>query len=137
MKALEIDDPKTWEVLIVEDIKDSREVLTQILEFHGVQVHAAENGAVGLKMLETLRPHIILMDLSMPEIDGWEMTTLLRERPETQNIPVIALTAHALHEDREHALASGFDGYLVKPIRISTIIMDIRKILTRLSRDLT
>lgn len=93
---LSINDTSQWTVLVVDDEPDNREIAQTVLSFGGVKVHTAVNGADGIKLLETLSPTFVLLDLSMPVMDGWEMLKLVRANPKTQNIPIIALTAHAM-----------------------------------------
>jgi two-component system cell cycle response regulator DivK len=102
-------------ILIVEDVEYNRELLVQLLEDE-YKILTAADGAAGIESAAGHRPDLILMDLSLPGVDGWEATHRLKARPETAGIPVIALTAHAMHGDEERARACGCDGYLTKPI---------------------
>jgi len=102
-------------ILIVEDVEYNRELLVQLLE-DDYEVLTAADGAAGIEAAARHRPDLILMDLSLPGVDGWEATRRLKARPETQAIPVIALTAHAMQGDEERARACGCDDYLTKPI---------------------
>ena len=102
-------------ILIVEDVEYNRELLVQLLE-DDYEVLTAADGAAGIEAATRHRPDLILMDLSLPGVDGWEATRRLKARPETQAIPVIALTAHAMQGDEERARACGCDDYLTKPI---------------------
>jgi two-component system, cell cycle response regulator DivK len=102
-------------VLIVEDVEYNRDLLVQLLE-EDYQILTAADGASGIEMAARHRPDLILMDLSLPGVDGWEATRRLKSRPETRAIPVIALTAHAMQGDEERARACGCDDYLTKPI---------------------
>jgi len=102
-------------ILIVEDVQYNRELLVQLLE-DDYEVLTAADGAAGIEAAARHRPDLILMDLSLPGVDGWEATRRLKARPETQAIPVIALTAHAMQGDEERARACGCDDYLTKPI---------------------
>ncbi len=116
-----------WTVLIVDDEPDNLAVAEKVLTFGGAVVHTAGNGVEGLKVLEALNPapSFILLDLSMPQMDGWEMFNRIRTDPTTQDIPVIALTAHAMAGDRERVMEAGFDGYIAKPFRLSTFMSEI------------
>jgi len=116
----------TWEVLVVDDEPDNLAVVTDVLEFYGMTVKAANNGEEGLETLQKFVPTIILLDLSMPKMDGWEMLKRVKAEPALQTVPVVALTAHAMSEDKKRVLAAGFDGYLKKPIEVSTLIEDLR-----------
>ena len=102
-------------ILIVEDVEYNRELLVQLLEDE-YEILAAADGAAGIEMATRERPDLILMDLSLPGVDGWKATRRLKARPETAAIPVIALTAHAMQGDEERARACGCDDYLTKPI---------------------
>ena len=118
-------DIKQWTVLIVDDEPDNRTIAQTVLSFSGAKVFTAVHGADGLKLLEDMLPSFILLDLSMPVMDGWEMLKQLRANPKTQPIPVIALTAHAMAGDRERALEAGFDGYIAKPFRLGTFMSEL------------
>jgi CheY-like chemotaxis protein len=102
-------------ILIVEDVEYNRDLLVQLLE-DDYEVVTAADGAAGIEAAVRHRPDLILMDLSLPGVDGWEATRRLKARPETAAIPVIALTAHAMQGDEERARACGCDDYLTKPI---------------------
>jgi two-component system, cell cycle response regulator DivK len=102
-------------ILIVEDVEYNRDLLVQILE-DDYAVLTATDGASGIEAATRERPDLILMDLSLPGVDGWEATRRLKAQPETEAIPVIALTAHAMQGDEERARACGCDDYLTKPI---------------------
>jgi CheY-like chemotaxis protein len=115
----------TWTVLIVDDEPDNRAIAEKVMTFNGAKVHTAKDGADGLRMLETLHPSFILLDLSMPGMDGWEMFKRLRSNPKTRDIPVLALTAHTMAGDRERVMAAGFDGYIAKPFRLATFMNEI------------
>jgi CheY-like chemotaxis protein len=122
------DDPEVaeWTVLVVDDETDNLGVSEGVLSYFGASVHTAEDGTMCLKVLETLRPTFILLDLSMPMMDGWEAFKLIREKPELAETPVIALTAHAMAGDREKVIEAGFSGYISKPIMIDTFVEDIK-----------
>jgi two-component system cell cycle response regulator DivK len=102
-------------ILIVEDVDFNRDLLTQLLEDE-FEVIAATDGQVGIATAERERPDLILMDLSLPVIDGWEATRRLKSHAELKAIPIIALTAHAMRGDEAKARASGCDDFLTKPI---------------------
>src|SRR5690554_4454116 len=117
---------QNWVVLAVDNEQDNLDVVEKVLSFEGAKVYTALNGIEGLAVLETVTPTFILLDLSMPHMDGWEMLEKLRANPVIQHIPVIALTAHAMDGDEERAIAAGFDGYVAKPFRISTLLNSIQ-----------
>lgn len=114
-------------VLIVEDEPDNLSVAIKILTFHGAEVCMAHNGVEGLQKLEELLPDLILSDLSMPKLDGWEMLQKIRANPKYDRIPVIALTAHAMAGDKDRIMQAGFDGYIIKPFLISTFLTEIER----------
>jgi CheY-like chemotaxis protein len=117
----------TWTVLIVEDERDNAEVIAGMMTFYGAAVRQAENGKIGLEALvKDGCPTLILLDLSMPIMDGWEMLKALKADPRTCDIPIVALSAHAMVGDKERVLAAGFDGYLSKPVNVRTLMADLR-----------
>jgi CheY-like chemotaxis protein len=124
-------DVKHWQVLIVDNEPDNVSVAQMMLTFNGAVVRSARHGAEGLEVLREFTPTFILLDLSMPVMDGWEMLEKVRENPATAHIPTIALTAHAAGLDQEQALTEGFDGVIVKPFRIDTLIMEIQRCLVQ------
>ena len=116
----------TWKILVVDDEPDNRAIVVDVLEFHKMTVQVAKDGKEGLEKLETFMPTLILLDLSMPTMDGWEMLSRVKAMPEYQTIPVVALTAHAMSEDKKRVFDAGFDGYLKKPIKVISLINDLR-----------
>src|SRR5436305_13546018 len=104
-------------VLIVEDDPTNRMLATRILSAAGVQFAEAVDGEQALALLKTRRPDLVLMDLSLPGIDGWEVTRRVRQDPDLRSIPILAVSAHAMAGDRERAIAAGCDDYLTKPYR--------------------
>jgi two-component system cell cycle response regulator DivK len=118
-----------WTVVIVEDDPDNLGVPKKILTHYGATVHTATDGVEGLKVLASVTPTLILLDLSMPNMDGWAMLKELRANPVIGHTPVIAVTAHAMQGDRERALAAGFDGYITKPYRLTTFMDEVQKYL--------
>ena len=112
-------------VLLVEDNEDNRIVYSTILRHFGYSVTEALNGEEG----KSEKPDLILMDISIPIIDGWEATQVLKHDPETSNIPIIALTAHALASDREKAMEVGCDGYLAKPCEPRAVVAEVQRFL--------
>jgi len=120
---------KNWRVLIVDDVFDNIAIAKAVLEHGGASVETAINGDDGFRTMTSFAPNLILLDLSMPVMDGWVMHEKLRENPDTRSILVIALTAHAMEGDREKVLAAGFDGYISKPFSVRTIIDDIKAII--------
>ena len=113
-------------VLYVEDNDDNVYVLSSRLARKGYTVLIASDGAQGVSMAASEQPEIILMDLSLPVLDGWEATRRIKAAERTSHIPVIALTAHAMTGDREKALAAGCDDFDTKPVEIDRLISKIR-----------
>ncbi|MGB7342296.1 MAG: response regulator [Phototrophicaceae bacterium] len=116
-----------WIVLIVDDEPDNLGVAQKVLSYGGAEVHIARNGVEGLAVLSTLKPTFILLDLSMPEMDGWEMFERTRDNNDFSDVPIIALTAHAMAGDKERIEEAGFDGYIPKPFRINSFMEDIQE----------
>ena len=116
-------DPKT--VLLVEDNEDNRIIYATALRYSGYDVLEAITGTEGVQTAQTKRPDLILMDISVPELDGWEATAILKADPETAHIPIIAVTAHALPGDEERSLRAGCDGYLAKPISPAMLVAEV------------
>jgi two-component system, cell cycle response regulator DivK len=116
-------------ILYVEDNEDNVYMLASRLRRRGFNVVAAEDGARGLAAARDERPDLILMDLSLPGLDGWEATRRLKAMPETAGIPVIALSAHVMAGDREQALAAGCDDYDAKPVDFERLLAKIRALL--------
>jgi two-component system cell cycle response regulator DivK len=103
-------------ILLVEDNEMNRDMLTRRLERRGFKILAAHDGAEGVKMALSEKPDLILMDMSLPVMDGWDATRAIKADPEVTHIPVIGLTAHSMAGDREKCLAAGCDEYDTKPI---------------------
>lgn len=122
-------DPKDWTALIVDDEPDNVGVARKVLNYGGAKVYVARNGVEGLALLEDVRPTFVLLDLSMPEMDGWEMFRLMKADDALASIPVIALTAHAMAGDKEKVIETGFNGYIAKPFRINSFVAEIQKCL--------
>lgn len=116
-------------ILLVEDNEMNLDMLSRRLVRQGFEVVSAQDGAAGLAKAVAEKPALILMDMSLPVIDGWEATRRLKADPATKAIPVIALTAHAMAEDREKALAAGCDDYDTKPIELPRLLDKIKKFL--------
>jgi len=128
--AIRRDILQNWTVVVVDDEPDSLEVAVRILRHYGADVHTAVNGSDGLNRIRSLRPKLVISDLSMPEMDGWGMLGELKLDRATIDIPVIALTAHAMVGDRERAIMAGFHNYLTKPLTPATFMKDLLVLLT-------
>ena len=116
-------------ILVVEDNEMNRDMLARRLERRGYQVVIAVDGDQGVRLAQAEAPDLILMDMSLPVLDGWEATRRLRALPATQAIPIIALTAHAMAGDREKALEAGCDDYDTKPIEFARLLGKIQVLL--------
>lgn len=116
-------------ILYIEDNEDNIYMLTRRLKRQGFEVLVARDGEQGVAMARSEQPDLILMDLNMPIMDGWEATRQLKGASETEAIPVIALSAHAMTGDRERAMAAGCDDYDTKPVRIDSLMAKITKLL--------
>ena len=118
-----------WVIVVIDDEPDSLEVARYILDFYGADVHTATNGAEGSELVNDVKPRFVISDLSMPEMDGWEFLNTLKSTTRIQDIPVIALTAHAMRGDRERAMGAGFHNYLTKPLTPETFIDELLALL--------
>jgi CheY-like chemotaxis protein len=116
-------------ILLIEDNDDNMTVYRTILEYVGFDVLEARDGEAGISEARSGRPDLILMDISIPKIDGFEATRILKADPATRSIPIIALTAHAMEEDRRRARTCGCDGFLAKPIAPRRVVSEIRRYL--------
>lgn len=112
-------------ILVVDDEPDSLEVASLLLEMCGAEVVTATNGKEGLEAVRQHRPIFVISDLSMPVMSGWQMLHALKTDRATIDVPVVALTAHAMTGDRQRAIAAGFHNYLTKPLRPDTFIRDL------------
>jgi two-component system, cell cycle response regulator DivK len=118
-------------ILVVEDDEMNRDSLTRLLRRRGYELLTARDGVEGVMMGQSEMPDLILMDMSLPVLDGWEATRRLKAAPRTQAIPIIALTAHAMAADRDRALAAGCDDYDSKPIELKRLLPKIEALLRR------
>jgi two-component system, cell cycle response regulator DivK len=118
-------------ILLVEDNELNRDMLSRRLLRKGYDVVLALDGEQGLSLAQTDAPDLILMDISLPGLDGWEATRRLKNAPATQAIPIIALTAHAMAQDREKSLAAGCDDYDTKPIDLKRLLNKIEALLVK------
>lgn len=116
-------------LLIVEDNEENRDSLARRLQRRGFEVVVAGDGLTGVTMAHSERPDLVLMDMNMPELDGWEATRRLKAARETQDLPVIALTAHAMSGDREKALGAGCSDYHTKPVEFPRLLAQIEALL--------
>ena len=115
-------------ILLVEDNAENRDMLSRRLIRRGFSIRFAIDGAEAVAMARETDPHLILMDLSLPVMDGWEATRILKDDERTARIPIIALTAHAMSGDREKALEAGADDYDTKPVDLETLLAKINRL---------
>jgi CheY-like chemotaxis protein len=116
-------------ILVVEDFDDAREMYRDYLQFTGFRVDTARDGREAIEKTRALKPDLVLMDLSLPGIDGWEATRLLKSDPATKHIRIVALSAHALAAEGERARAAGCDGFIAKPCLPPDLVEEIGKYL--------
>jgi two-component system cell cycle response regulator DivK len=124
-------------ILVVEDNEPSRDVLSRRLERRGYRVLLAVDGRQAVSVAQAAKPDLILMDLGLPGIDGFEATSQLKADPATRHIPIIVLSAHAMTNDRDMALAAGGDDFDTKPVRFQQLLGKIEVLLTRAPQDAT
>ena len=122
--------PRLPSVLVADDFSDGRELLAEYLTFRGFTVHTAADGEQALQIARSVRPDIVLMDLSMPGIDGWQAARTLKDDPETKDIIVLAVTAHAMKLETEAARLAGCDGIICKPFDITMLGDALPRVLT-------
>ena len=116
-------------VLVVDDSEDNRDVYAQYLRFSGFRVEMAVDGVEAVEKASSLRPDVIVMDLAMPRLDGWEATRRIKAAPTTSGIPVIALTGNADSESKRRTQEAGCSGYLTKPCLPDVLVSEIRRLL--------
>jgi two-component system, cell cycle response regulator DivK len=122
-------------ILLVEDNELNRDMLSRRLLRRGFEIAIAVNGAEGLSMARRERPDLVLLDMSLPVVDGWTVAGELKRDSATRAIPIIALTAHAMAGDRERALAAGCDDFDTKPVDLPRLLEKIEGLLGRLQSD--
>lgn len=122
-------------ILLVEDNEMNRDMLSRRLMRRGFEVSLATDGQEGLEVARAEMPDLILMDMSLPVLTGWEATQALKQAPETQHIPVVALTAHALSSDREKAMNAGCDAYETKPVELPRLLETIERLLAGKAKE--
>jgi two-component system, cell cycle response regulator DivK len=116
-------------ILYIEDNPDNRMLVYRVLRAEGFDIHSVPDGSAGLSFIDERIPHLILMDINLPEVDGYTLTAQLKRRPELANVPIIALTANVMKGDREKTYEAGCDGYLQKPINVDQLGEQIRSFL--------
>jgi CheY-like chemotaxis protein len=116
-------------ILLIEDNEQNRYLLTFLLEKHGYAVVAAFDGSSGIEIANTMEPLAILLDIQLPQIDGYAVARALRKSPAQKHTPIIAVTSYAMSGDRERALAAGCNGYIEKPINPDTFVSEVEAFL--------
>ena len=116
-------------ILMVEDTEDNRQILRDLFESTDYELLEAVDGAAGIEMASTHKPDLILMDIQLPVLDGYETTRRLKSNPETRHIPIIAVTSYALSDDEAKARAAGCDGYVTKPFSPRQLLAKVREFL--------
>jgi two-component system, cell cycle response regulator DivK len=116
-------------ILVVDDTLDARELYAEYLRIAGLRAEVAEDGYEAVAKATELLPSVIIMDLAMPRMDGWEATRRLKANPLTRNIPVIALTGHVIERSRERAIEAGADGYLTKPCFPDSLLAEVQRVM--------
>jgi len=122
-------------ILVIEDNLDNLDLVCFVLERAGYQTLRAMDGKTGLDLVYSEKPDLVLLDLTIPEIDGWHLALTLKENPQTKDIPLIALTAHILPGDRKKAFDSGCDGYLSKPLDMANFLPRIESFLGKRGKN--
>jgi two-component system cell cycle response regulator DivK len=116
-------------ILIIEDNQESREALARRLQRRGYDIVEAVDGQQGVKLAKSEKPDLVLMDMNMPILDGWQASQLIRAAPETEELPIIGMTAHALAGDREKALEAGCSEYLTKPVDFPQLLAQVESLI--------
>ncbi len=116
-------------ILYIEDNPDNRLLVRRILMAEGYEMLEAEDGVTGIELAVQEQPDLVLMDMNLPELDGYELTQRMREQPRLKDIPIIAMTANVMHGDREKTIEAGCDGYIPKPIDVDALPSQIMKFL--------
>ena len=121
--------PSDWNVIIVDDEPDNLGVIELVLSFNDAKTRIATSGAACLRLLEAEMPNLLLIDIQMPEMDGIELLTHIRNYPQWRSIPAVAVTARVMPGDQQHILSIGFNGYIPKPINAMSFVDEIKAIL--------
>lgn len=127
--------PKKNLILYVEDNFENRLLIRRVLEAEGYEMAEASGAEDALHKIQTMRPNLILMDINMPDVDGYALTSRIRKTPGFENVPIVAVTANVMRGDRERSLEAGCDGYIQKPIDIDVLSQQIEYFLARQSHD--
>ena len=116
-------------ILIVEDNEDSRELVAKVLKNKGYVIIEAVDGEEAIQKVISEKPDLVLLDISIPKVDGYEVAKRLKSRDDVKDIPIVAVTAHAMKGDREKVIASGFEGYISKPVNVRELPDQVRSYL--------
>ena len=127
--ALMIQSSQASKLLLVEDNESNRDMLSRRLVRRGFEVVTATDGESAIRIAREAKPDLVLMDMSLPGINGWDATRIIKSSPETSAIPVVALTAHAMTSDREEAFAAGCNGFETKPVEMDKLLATIHGLL--------
>ena len=122
-------------ILVVDDYQDAREMYAEYLQYSGFRVAEAKNGNEAVTQARSLRPDLILMDLSLPGMDGWEATRVLKADEQTKHIPIVALTGHALAGASEGARKAGCDSFVTKPCLPDDLVVEVRRMLDAVKQN--
>jgi len=118
-------------ILVAEDDMDLRQIIHDLLTANGFEILLAADGREALLLVKQNKPDLLVLDLAMPEVDGWHVAEALRESPSTRKLPILALTAYAMADDCERALRAGCDSYLSKPFVLDDLLVEIHRLLKR------
>lgn len=118
-----------WKILVVEDEYDSIQVVSQVLEHHDIQIYVARDGQECLEVVEKIMPTLVIMDLAMPKLDGWQTLVAMRSNPATAHIPIVATTAYHSAEVAKDTVKAGFDAYYPKPIDPASFVDSLAQII--------
>lgn len=121
--------PEAAKILYIEDNPDNRVLVRRLLQSEGYTMLEAENASSAMQVLEQTRPTLILMDINMPDVDGYTLTNQIKAMPELAKVPVVAITANVMRGDRERVLSAGCDGYIEKPIDVDNFLDQIARFL--------
>jgi len=121
--------PEAAKILYIEDNPDNRVLVRRLLQSEGYTMLEAENASSAMQVLEQTRPTLILMDINMPDVDGYTLTNQIKAMPELAKVPVVAITANVMRGDRERVLSAGCDGYIEKPIDVDIFLDQIARFL--------
>ncbi|MEO0598196.1 MAG: response regulator [Chloroflexota bacterium] len=129
MDITALQDTKNWRVLVVDDEPDNIAIMEAVLQLQNIEVATARSAKIAEGILDDFHPNLILLDIAMPDINGYGFLEILRARDDTANVPVIAVTANVVSNDKRKATKAGFDGYIAKPFEVFALVPTIQRIL--------